>query len=82
MKNEAKSIDISSRKVVAMRDVQDALAAGANQVLIGEKSVVTPSARDFLAQNNIAIVAEWEESQSGASAQSIRQCPSSEPALL
>ena len=57
MKNEVKSIDISSRKVVAMRDVQDALAAGANQVLVGEKSVVTPSARDFLAQNNIAVVA-------------------------
>ena len=57
LKNEVKSIDISSRKVVAMRDVQDALAAGANQVLIGEKSVVTPSARDFLAQNNIALVA-------------------------
>jgi L-fuculose-phosphate aldolase len=33
------------------------LASGANQVLIGEKSVVTPSARDFLAQNNIAVVA-------------------------
>jgi L-fuculose-phosphate aldolase len=57
LKNEVKSIDISSRKVVAMRDVQDALASGANQVLVGEKSVVTPSARDFLAQNNIAVVA-------------------------
>ena len=56
MKNELKSIDISGRKLVAMRDAQDALAAGANQVLIGENSVVTPSARDFLAQHNIALV--------------------------
>jgi len=57
VKNEKKSIDISGLKLVAMRDVQGALAAGANQVIVGANSVLTPSARDFLAQNNIAVVA-------------------------
>ena len=56
MKNEVKSIDISGQKLVAMRDAQSALAAGANRMLIGENCVVTPSARDFLAQHNIALV--------------------------
>ncbi len=60
MKNEVKSIDISGRKLVAMRDVQSALAAGASSVLIGESTVVTPSARDFLAQHNIALVANGQ----------------------
>ena len=55
MKNEAKSIDISSKKLVSLRDAQDALAAGANRVLICENCVVTPSARDFLAQHNIVL---------------------------
>jgi L-fuculose-phosphate aldolase len=53
---EKKSIDISSRKVVAMRDVQDAAAAGATRLLVAEKCVITPSARDFLQQRNIEVV--------------------------
>jgi len=57
VKNEVKSIDISGRKLVAMRDAQSALEAGATRVLIGENSIVTPSARDFLSQHNIALVA-------------------------
>jgi len=56
LKNETKSFDISSRKLVAMRNAEEAFAAGANRVLIGENTVVTPSARDFLAQHNIAVV--------------------------
>ena len=55
MNNEEKSIDISSRKVVAMRDVQEAVAAGATRLLIAESCVVTPSARDFLQQRNITL---------------------------
>src|SRR5450756_280510 len=51
-----KNIDISSLNVLAMRDVQAAHAAGATQVQIAERCVVTPSARDFLRQNNIALV--------------------------
>ena len=57
MKNETKSIDLSGRKLVVMRDAQSALEAGATRVLIGENSIVTPSARDFLSQHNIALVA-------------------------
>ncbi|MGA7832834.1 MAG: class II aldolase/adducin family protein [Terracidiphilus sp.] len=56
MKSEEKCFDISGQKLVAMRDVQSALAAGAGRVLISENCVVTPSARDFLAQRNIAVV--------------------------
>jgi len=52
--NEEKSIDISSRKVVALRDVQDAVTAGATRLVIAENCVITPSARDFLQQRNIA----------------------------
>jgi L-fuculose-phosphate aldolase len=39
-----------------MRDAQSALAAGASRVLIGQSCVVTPSARDLLAQYNIALM--------------------------
>lgn len=52
-----KSIDISGQKLVTMRDAQNALAGGATRLLICENCVVTPSARDFLAQHNIAMVA-------------------------
>lgn len=55
MNNEQKSIDISSRKVVAMRDVQEAVSAGATRIVIAENCVITPSARDFLQQRNIAL---------------------------
>jgi L-fuculose-phosphate aldolase len=54
--NEDKSVDISSRKVVAMRDVQEAVGAGATRIVIGENSVVTPSARDFLQQRDVVLV--------------------------
>ena len=39
-----------------MRDAQSALAAGATQVRVCEKCVITPSARDFLRQNKIELV--------------------------
>ncbi len=55
MSREEKSIDISSRKVVALRDVKEASAQGASRILVAENCVVTPSARDFLAQNKIAL---------------------------
>ena len=57
MKSEAKSIDITGKKLLAMRDVESAHAAGATRVQISANCVVTPSARDFLAQHNIALVA-------------------------
>ena len=57
MKNEKKSVDLSGRKLVAMRDVQEAFAQGATSVITAAGSVITPSARDFLQQHNIDIVA-------------------------
>jgi L-fuculose-phosphate aldolase len=54
--SEGKQIDLTKQKLIAMRDVQGALAANAKQILICENCVVTPSARDFLSQHNIALV--------------------------
>ena len=56
MTQENKTVDISSRKVVTMRDVQDAASAGASRVLTSTNCVITPSARDLLQQRNIQIV--------------------------
>src|ERR1035441_2434436 len=49
-------MDLSGQNVLAMRDVKNALAAGATQLRIGERCVVTPSARDFLRQHDIELV--------------------------
>jgi L-fuculose-phosphate aldolase len=51
-----KSIDLTGQKVLVIRDARSAIEAGASQVLVGKNCVVTPSARDFLAQHNIALV--------------------------
>lgn len=56
MKSEVNSIDISGQKLVSVRDVQAAISAGASSLLIGENSVVTPSARDLIAQRDITLV--------------------------
>jgi L-fuculose-phosphate aldolase len=53
--NESKYADLSSRKVLTLRDVQEAAAGGATRVRVAENCVVTPSARDFLQQRNIAL---------------------------
>lgn len=53
MKSEAKDVDFSSKRVITMRDAQDARAAGATSVRIAENCVITPSARDFLQQHGI-----------------------------
>lgn len=66
MNNEEKSIDISSRRVVAMRDVQEAVAAGATRIVIAENCVVTPSARDFLQQRNVALETNGTASSAAA----------------
>lgn len=57
---EMKSIDISGQNVLAMRDAQSALAAGATHVRIGERCVVTPSARDFLRHHEIELIANGD----------------------
>ena len=58
MKNGEKSIDLTGRRLIAMRDVQDALAAGATSIVTAANCVVTPSARDFLQQHGIELVGE------------------------
>jgi L-fuculose-phosphate aldolase len=69
VKSEVKSIDISGQKLLSMRDAQSALAAGASRVLICENCVVTPSARDFLAQHNIALAANGKGKATAAAGQ-------------
>jgi len=56
VKGEMKTIDLTGQSVLAMRDVEGAKAAGATHVRVCERGVVTPSARDFLAQNGIELV--------------------------
>ncbi|MGA2755538.1 MAG: class II aldolase/adducin family protein [Terracidiphilus sp.] len=69
MKNGQKSIDLTGRRLIAMRDVQDALAAGANSILAAQNCVVTPSARDFLQQHGIELNGSGDAPAPSASAQ-------------
>lgn len=57
MSRQNKSFDISNRRVLAARDVQEAIAAGATSIVVCGKCVITPSARDLLQKHNIATVA-------------------------
>lgn len=50
-----KVMDFSSRRVVALRDVQEAVAAGASRIVTGPTAVVTPSAKDYLQQHNVTL---------------------------
>jgi L-fuculose-phosphate aldolase len=58
VKSGEKSIDLGGRKLIAMRDVQEAAAAGASSIAVCANSVVTPSARDFLQQHGIELVTD------------------------
>ncbi len=51
-----KNLDIFGQNVLTMRDVQGAVAAGVTHVRVAERCIVTPSARDFLRQNDIELV--------------------------
>ena len=70
MKKDEKSIDLTGRRLVAVRDVQDAMAAGGNSILAAANCVVTPSARDLMQQHGIELVA-GNAGGNGAAAQSI-----------
>ncbi|MGA2572465.1 MAG: hypothetical protein ABSF23_18305, partial [Terracidiphilus sp.] len=67
MKNGQKSIDLTGRKLIAVRDVQDAVSAGAGSILAVANCVVTPSARDFLQQHGVELVVD--AASAGRSAQ-------------
>jgi L-fuculose-phosphate aldolase len=51
-----KNLDIFGQNVLTMRDVQGAVPAGVTHVRVAERCIVTPSARDFLRQNDIELV--------------------------
>jgi L-fuculose-phosphate aldolase len=55
-KGEVKTIELTGQNVLAMRDAQSAHAAGATHVQVCQRCVITPSARDFLRQNEIELV--------------------------
>jgi L-fuculose-phosphate aldolase len=69
VKSGEKSIDLGGRKLIAMRDVQDAVTAGATSIAVAANSVVTPSARDFLQQHGIELVMEKANGGSQQAAQ-------------
>ena len=69
-KGEVKQIELCSQKVLTMRDVQSAMAAGATHVKVCERCVVTPSARDFLHQNDIELVLGGSSTTASTSSQS------------
>jgi L-fuculose-phosphate aldolase len=53
--NEAKSINFTSRKVLALRDVNEAIAAGACRLMVADNCVITPSARDYIEQRKLTV---------------------------
>jgi L-fuculose-phosphate aldolase len=59
-----KTIDLSSLRVVAARDVEAAVREGATEVALAPRAVVTPSARDALRRHGCAV----REDGRGASA--------------
>jgi L-fuculose-phosphate aldolase len=69
-KGEVKQIELSGQKVLAMRDVQSAMAAGATHLKVCSSCVVTPSARDFLHQNDIELVLGGSSTPASSSSQS------------
>ena len=62
-----KSIDLTGKKLIALRDVESAKASGADSISVAARTVFTPAARDFLAQYNIAV----SEGSCGCSAKSV-----------
>lgn len=55
MSDEVKNTDLRNRKVLTLRDVQAAATAGTSRIQVAENCVITPSARDFLRQNNMVL---------------------------
>ena len=51
-----KNFDLTGLNVLAMRDAQNAMSVGATQVTVGQRCVVTPSAREYLKQYGIELV--------------------------
>jgi len=50
-----KSIDLTGQQVVALRDVETAAKAGATELLVCSRGILTPSARDFIQRNGLTL---------------------------
>ena len=50
-----KSIDLTGRKVLAVRDVRGARDEAATELIVASSCVITPSAQDFLAQQEMTL---------------------------
>jgi L-fuculose-phosphate aldolase len=50
-----KSVDLSAGKVVSARDIEAAVAAGATEVVLCPRAVVTPTARDLLRRHGCSV---------------------------
>jgi L-fuculose-phosphate aldolase len=74
LSNKAKNADQSSRKILTLRDVQEAAAAGATRIRAAENCVVTPSARDLMQQRNMVL--ETGGAATGAASTSAAPAPS------
>jgi L-fuculose-phosphate aldolase len=68
LSNEAKYKDLSSRKLLTLRDAEEAAAAGVTRVRVAENCVVTPSAKDFLQQRNMVLDATGSAAAKNAAA--------------
>lgn len=55
MTNEGKSINLTTRKVLSLRDAETAAATGATRLIVAENCVLTPSARDFVQQRGLTL---------------------------
>jgi len=50
-----KSIDLTGQQVVALRDVETAAKAGATELLMCSRGILTPSARDFIQRSGLTL---------------------------
>jgi L-fuculose-phosphate aldolase len=50
-----KSVDLSGQKVVSARDVEAAVAAGATELVLCPRAIVTPTARDLMRRHGCAM---------------------------
>jgi L-fuculose-phosphate aldolase len=75
LSDETKNTDLSSRRVLTLRDVQEAAGAGAARIRVAENCVVTPSARDFLQQRNIVLETSGAAASNGSAASAAATVP-------
>ena len=52
------SFDLRQQRVITMEDIGEAVRAGARELLIREGAILTPSARDAIAEKGLAVTAE------------------------